>query len=175
MKKEQQFAVWITGIPSSGKSTITRELVSRLKDQGVYPAVLESDVLRAILTPEPTYFPDERDRFYLQMARLGALLTHQGIPVIFDATANRRTYRDHARSLISPFVEVFVQCPFEVCRARDTKGIFAAAERGDATNVPGVQAIYEPPLGPEVTIDCRETPSVSAEAIVAHLKVRHYL
>ena len=170
MSGEKGFAVWITGLPSSGKSSITRELAASLNREGISPALLESDAVRAVLTPEPTYVQEERDRFYLQLTELGALLVRQGIPVIFDATANRREYRDHARSRITRFAEVFVNCTVDICKERDPKGIYAAAFRGTAKNVPGLQAEYEPPLAPEVTVDCRESPSVSAEMILAYIK-----
>ena len=170
MNTEQGFAVWITGLPASGKSSICRELVVLLKRRGIVPAVLESDSLRSILTPEPSYDQAERDRFYLQMAEIGALLARQGIPVIFDATANRRAYRDHARARISPFVEVFVDCALETCRDRDPKGIYTAAAKGTASNVPGLQAVYEPPPAPEIIVDGSEPPSVSAKRVFAHLK-----
>jgi adenylylsulfate kinase len=175
MNGRQGLAVWITGIPASGKSAITQELVARMNSQGISAAVLESDALRTVLTPQPTFDPDERDRFYHQMAQLGAMLTRQGIPVIFDATANRRTYRDLARTLIPHFVEVFVSCTIDICRERDPKGIYAAAARGAASNVPGVQAVYEAPLAPEVTVDCRDSPSLSAAAIFTKLSALHYI
>ncbi|MHB8846052.1 MAG: adenylyl-sulfate kinase [Nitrospirota bacterium] len=175
MNGRQNFAVWITGLPSSGKSSITRELVKHLEQSGIFPVVLESDVLRSILTPHATYHQEERDRFYLQMAQIGALLVDQGRAVIFDATANKRTYRDRARALITLFIEVFVQCPLDVCRSRDLKGIYAAAADGTAANVPGVQAVYEPPQAPELTVDCRDDPRNSAGTIIAHLKRLHHI
>jgi adenylylsulfate kinase len=175
MTGEKGFAVWITGIPASGKSSIARELVARLNREGSSPAVLESDAMRTVLTPEPTYSRDERDRFYLQLAKIGAMLARQGIPVIIDATANRREYRDQARALVARFVEVFVDCTVDICRDRDPKGIYAAASRGDASNVPGVQAAYENPLNPDVIVDCRETPSISAERIFTYLMKNRYL
>jgi adenylylsulfate kinase len=172
MKGKQGFAIWITGIPASGKSSITRDLVGKLNDQGVLPAVLGSDDLRSILTPEPTYSPEERDRFYLQMAQIGEMLCREGIPVIFDATANRREYRDYARSRITSFLEVLVECPLELCRKRDPKGIYAAADQGKAVNVPGVHAPFEPPLEPDVVVDGREDPRISADTIFRRLKQR---
>ena len=175
MNDNKGFAVWITGIPASGKSSITRELVACLRLKGCRPAVLESDVMRAILTPEPTYSQDERDRFYLRLADLGELLLQQGIPVIFDATASRRAYRDRVRSRMVRFVEVFVNCTVDICRARDPKGIYAAASRGDASNVPGLQAAYEPPLTPEVTVYCNDSPSVNALRIIANLEGQGYI
>jgi adenylylsulfate kinase len=175
MSGQRAFAVWMTGLPASGKSVITRELVDRLGKIGIDPVVLESDVMRNILTPQATYLPEERDRFYLQMAQIGALLVGQGRSVIFDATANRQIYRDRARSLIVRFIEVFVQCPLEICKSRDPKGIYSAAAKGTAENVPGIQAAYEHPQIPEVTVDCRELPVNNAETIIAHLKHCHYI
>jgi len=170
MIKREGFAVWITGLPGSGKSSVTRELVALLAAEGMLPVVLESDVLRTILTPEPTYREDERDRFYHQLAGLGRMLVQQGFPALLDATANRRSYRDRARASISRFIEVHVKCPLEVCRARDPKGIYAAAGRGEAANVPGVQAAYEEPLSAEVTIDHRESPAAGAARVLSRLR-----
>jgi adenylylsulfate kinase len=68
MSNKEGFAVWITGIPAAGKSAVTRELANRLRERGLPIIVLESDELRKILTPEPVYTGDERDRFYGQLA-----------------------------------------------------------------------------------------------------------
>src|SRR5579862_9888474 len=104
-KTKDAFAVWITGLPASGKSTITANLAAQLQARGVDVAVLESDELRMIFTPRPHYDPEERDTFYRQMVYLGVLLNKHGVPIIFDATANRRVYRDSARQQIPKFVE----------------------------------------------------------------------
>jgi len=172
MKGKQGFAIWITGLPASGKSSITRELVVKLNEQGLSPAVLESDALRSILTPEPVYRREERDRFYRQMAQLGEMLCREGIPVIFDATANRREYRNYARSRITSFLEVLVDCPLELCRKRDPKSLYAAADQGIAMSLPGVQAPFELPLEPDVVLDGREDPRISADTIVRRLRER---
>jgi adenylylsulfate kinase len=164
------FAVWITGLPASGKSSITRELTKKLIARGVPVAVLESDEMRKILTPEPTYSEKEREQFYRALVLIGELITRSGMNVIFDATANLRDYRDHARSLIKKFVEVYVDCTLEVCMKRDPKGIYKSAASGKAATVPGVQASYEPPLHPEITLNCQDPPEVGAEAVVNKLK-----
>lgn len=166
---EQGFAVWITGLPASGKSSVTKELVRKLGEKGVKAVVLESDAMRKILTPEPTYGSGERDRFYRMLAEVGGIIAGSGTNVIFDATANKRAYRDHARSLIPRFIEVFIDCPLEVCRKRDPKGIYARAASGGAGAVPGIQAPYESPLSPELTLDCRTPPSPGADAVLRKL------
>lgn len=175
MNQQHGFAVWLTGIPSSGKSSITRELAKRLRDYGLCIVVLESDEMRKILTPEPSYSDEERDRFYSQLALIGELITRNGPHVIFDATANKRNYRDHTRKLIKNFVEVYVECPLEVCVKRDPKGIYARAALKKATTVPGVQALYEPPLNPEMTLDCRTSPDINANIILDKIKQLQYI
>ena len=164
------FAIWVTGLPASGKSSLVRALTAQLADYGIDVAVLESDVLRQIFTPHPRYDEDERQLFYRQMVFVGTLLTQHGVPVIFDATANRRQFRDEARRNIPRFLEVFVDCPVETCIARDPKGIYRKAREGEAGNVPGVQSTYEPPENPEIVIHGdRETPQEGALRVIEML------
>ncbi len=170
------FALWLTGLSGSGKSTIARAVLAELHARGVDAALLESDVLRTQLTPYPRYDEGERDFFYATLARIGALVVEQGVPVIFDATANRRAYRDAARRQISRFAEVFVDTPLEACAARDPKGLYRAAREGRAASLPGVQADYEPPLAPElVARGDGGSPGASARAIIALLERRGWL
>lgn len=170
------FAVWITGLPASGKSTIAAKLVRQLLNRGVDVALLESDELRKILTPHPRYDPDERDMFYRQMVYIGVLLTQHGIAVIFDATANRRVYRDWARQQIPKFVEAYVDCPLATCIARDPKGIYRRASEGKAETVPGLQAAYEAPEKPEIILHGdRDAPEDEARRVVAKLMELSYV
>ena len=175
-RREPAFAVWITGLPASGKSTIAAKLVDQLLDRGVDAAVLESDELRKILTPHPRYDPDERDLFYRQMVYVGALLTQHGVPVIFDATANRRLHRCWARQQIPKFVEAYVDCPLAICIARDPKGIYRRAREGKAETVPGLQAAYEAPEKPEIILHGdRDTPEDEARRLTTKLVELGYI
>jgi adenylylsulfate kinase len=160
------FAIWITGLPASGKSTITAALRPRLEAAGLRVEVLESDTLRRILTPVPSYSDDERDLFYRAMAFAGSRLVAHGITVIFDATGGKQAYRAYARDLIDRFVEVAVECPLEVCMARDIKGTYRKGLGGESKTVPGLQTPYEPPLAPDVRIESVRT---STEAAVARI------
>jgi adenylylsulfate kinase len=170
------FAIWITGLPASGKSTIVAALTPRLEALGLRVEVLESDAVRRSLTPNPTYSHQERDLFYRALAFFGSRLVAHGITVIFDATANRREYRALARGLIPRFMEVAVECPLEVCMARDQKGTYGKALAGESTTVPGLQETYEPPPQPDVLIESATTkPEVAAEQIVRTLRARGYL
>ena len=151
-------------------------LVRRLRAAGMEPVVLESDALRKVFSVDPRY--DERDReyFYGAIAFIGQVLTEQGIPVIFDATANLRSYRDRARQRIPHFIEVYVDCPIEVCIQRDPKGIYRKAREGKADHVPGLGATYEPPENPDVVVHGdRETTDEGAGRILGVLGDRGFL
>ncbi len=175
MSHSRSFAVWITGLPASGKSTIVASLRPRLEALGMQVEVLESDAVRTSLTPSPSYSHEERDLFYRALAFMGSRLVAHGVTVIFDATANRRVYRDFARGLIPSFMEVAVECSLELCMERDQKGTYLAGLADKSTTVPGLQDVYEPPLEPEVRIDttCTE-PEKAADLIMAALQERFW-
>lgn len=173
---EQAFAVWITGLPASGKSTLAARLSEQLGARGARPAVLESDALRTVLTPEATYSEREREVFYGALVHIGRLLADHGVPVIFDATANRRAYRERARQAIRRFLEVYVECPLAVCMARDRKGTYRKARQGESSTVPGLQSAYEPPVRPDLVVrGDRDDPAQAARRIVARLEEKGFL
>jgi adenylylsulfate kinase len=163
------FAIWLTGLPASGKTTLAQALSRLLHERGIAVQILDSDELRPRLTPNPTYSADERDWFYDIMAFLAELLTANGVNVLIAATASRQAYRQAAREQIARFAEVHMECPPQVCRARDPKGLWERADRGEIANLPGAGAPYEAPDAPEVRVD---TARYSAEAAARHI-LRH--
>jgi adenylylsulfate kinase len=172
----EAFAVWLTGLPASGKSAIAGALKSKLAHAGLAVEVLESDAVRRLITPAPTYSLEERGLFYRALGFFGSRLVAHGVPVIFDATANRRAYRDLARALIPNFVEVAVVCPLDVCRQRDRKGTYERGLAGRSATVPGLQEPYEPPLKPEVTVETTSlTPEAAADLVLEILQSRGFL
>jgi len=146
-----------------------------LSDHQLSLVVLESDVMRTILTPHATYEDSEREWFYRALASIGSVITQNGVNVIFDATANKRTYRERARALIPRFVEVYIQCPLDVCMERDPKGIYRNAIAGNAATVPGLQIAYEPPDSAELILDCRRSAGENADMVVEALKQLRYI
>lgn len=175
-KTPNAFAIWITGLPASGKSTLTASVAAQLDAKGLDVAVLESDALRRVLVRHSLYDEQERDAFYTQMVYIGGLLTQHGVPVIFDATANRRSYRERARQQIPCFLEVYVATPLEICMARDPKGIYQKAREGAATSVPGLQVPYEAPERPDVIVYSEgEASDAAAARIITALGKKGYL
>ncbi|MDQ7030947.1 MAG: adenylyl-sulfate kinase [Ardenticatenia bacterium] len=162
------WVVWITGLPASGKTSLALSLRRRLNELGVSVAVLDSDELRPIFTPNPTFTHEERDRFYAALVELAHLLARYGVNVIVAATANRVAYRRMARRTLPLFAEVWTRCPPDVCRRRDQKGLYTAAERGDITTLPGVGAPYEVPEAADVVVDTARLSPEEAADIVLH-------
>ncbi len=169
------WAIWLTGPPAAGKTTVARAFLDALAREGVRAVHLESDALRSILTPEPTYEPEERDRFYREVAELAALLVSQGFPVVVDATAPRRAHRDRARSRIERFLEVFVDAPESVRRERDPKGLYRLARLGGAPHLPGATEPYEPPRHPDLAVSGTRPPEESAAAVLRLARKRALL
>jgi len=152
-RQQTGFAIWLTGLPASGKSTLAQALHQGLLERGIELQILDSDELRRRLTPNPTYSSEERNWFYDMLTLLAELLTENGINVLIAATASRQAYRQAARARIPRFAEIYVDCPPEVCRRRDPKGLWRRTDRGEITNLPGAGAAYEPPASPEVRVD----------------------
>ena len=147
------FAVWLTGLPSSGKSVVAAELNRRLAKKGVSALILDSDELRAHLTPHPNYTEDERNWFYDMIVFLADLLTRNGVNVLIAATGSRQAYRDRARLQIRHFAEVHIDCPVEVCRGRDPKGLWRRVATGEIQTLPGAGTPYEAPVAPDLKVD----------------------
>ncbi|UJR82602.1 adenylyl-sulfate kinase [Sandaracinus amylolyticus] len=144
--------LWLTGLPSSGKSTLARRAADALRARGIPTLVLDGDDVRETLRPRLGYDDDARDAFYETLARLAALAASQGLVVLVPATAHRRAFRDRARALAPRFVEVHVDVPPEIAEARDDKGFYARARASRSSTMPGVGVSYEPPLAPELVV-----------------------
>lgn len=154
------WAIWITGPPGSGKTVIARGVEAELRALGRPVIRLELDEIRRSITPEPHYTDHERDIVYRALGYMAALLVEAGTPVLIDATAHRRIWRDLAREAIPHFAEVQLICPLAICQDRERerapgaapRNIYQQAGRPGAT-VPGIDVPYEAALEPELLID----------------------
>jgi adenylylsulfate kinase len=169
---EPGFVIWLTGLPASGKTSLAYAMQQQLAQHSIPCLVLDSDDLRAVLTPEPEYSEAERCWFYRVIVYLAAWLAMNHMNVLIAATGNRRIYRERARCAIKRFAEVYVFCPLVVCQQRDSKGIYARAYTGEADSVPGIGVAYEPPFAPEVVIDTTKSlPNEAAESAIRLLQL----
>jgi adenylylsulfate kinase len=169
------WAIWLTGPPAAGKTTIARAFLEVAASEGVRAVHLESDALRRILTPEPAYSRAERDRFYREIAELAALLVSQGFPVVVDATAPRRAYRDSLRSKVATFLEVLIEASRQTREARDPKGLYALARHGRAPHLPGAAEPYEEPKHPDLVVSGESSPEEAVAALLRLARERKLL
>lgn len=136
------FALWITGRPGAGKTTLTDALMRRFHKRGIDAVVLNSDFFRQRFSPRTIEAEEEREAFYRGIVEIAALFVERGIPVVIDATGMRRAYRALARESLDRFAEVHVDCPPELSAARH----FGA----EHTVEPAKE--YEDPVHPEVAV-----------------------
>ncbi len=173
------WVIWITGLPGSGKSTVSLAVKRKVPDA----VILRMDDLRKIVTPEPTYSDEEREYVYRAIIFTTRTLYTAGHCVIIDATGNKKSWRSLARQLIPEFLEVYARCPLDVCRKREKeridthsapKGVYDRGEEGYP--VPGVKTPYEEPDRPDVIVDTdRESPSSAAEKIIRALRIEGHV
>jgi adenylylsulfate kinase len=157
--------LWITGRPASGKSTLARALADELRSRGVRATVVDSDEMRAVITPEPRYTPEERALFYRALAYLAARLAREGIVAIVAATAHEAAYRRWARELSPGWFLLYARCPLTVCEARDPKGLYRRARAQASTTLPGIGVPYEEPNDADQVVET-DTP-LAPEAVRA--------
>lgn len=172
---ERGFVLWFTGLSGAGKTTIAEGLAAGLRARGLRVDVLDGDDLRQGLCRDLGYTPAERERHAERVAFVAERLSRHGVIVIVSLIAPYRSLRRRAREVIPRFVEVYVKCPLEVCAARDVKGLYRKAMRGEISCFTGVSDPYEEPDGPEITVETdREPPSASVRAIFRWLRDRGY-
>ena len=164
--------IWFTGLSGSGKSTLANAVEHVLHQQRHHTYVLDGDNVRHGLNKNLGFSPEDREENIRRIGEVAKLFADAGTIVMTAFISPYRADRDQARELIAEgrFVEVFVDCPLEVCEERDTKGLYKKARAGEIKEFTGISAPYEPPFDPEVTVNTAELSiEESAHAVVASL------
>ncbi len=159
--------VWLTGLPSSGKTTIADGLAVRLADGGYPVEVLDGDAVRRILGPELGFSREDRDRNVRRVGWVAELLSRHGVVAICALVSPYRSTRDEVRAAHGGrFFEVFVNAPVTVCAERDVKGLYACHCAGNMNGLTGVDDPYEPPTHPELVVHTHtQTAAESVQAV----------
>lgn len=157
--------LWITGRPASGKTTLARALVREFESRGRRSVLLDSDEVRAVVTPEARYTPEERELFYRFLAYTAARLAESGAIAVVAATAHDAAYRRWAKSILPNVFLVYARCPLEVCEARDPKGLYRQARSDPDMALPGVGVAYVEPRDADYIMETDQP--LAAEAIAA--------
>jgi bifunctional enzyme CysN/CysC len=163
--------VWLTGLSSAGKTTISQAVYEKLWARGYRIEWLDGDVVRQHLSKGLGFSKEDRDENIRRIGFVAELLTRNGVIVLVSAISPYRSVRDEIRGRIGNFLEVYVHAPLEVCEQRDIKGIYRRARAGEMHGVTGVDDPYEPPLTPEVECHTdRETLLESTERVLEAIR-----
>jgi adenylyl-sulfate kinase len=148
--------VWFTGLPASGKSTVSAALEVRLIEEGRAAYRLDGDNLRHGVCGDLGFSAEDRDRNVRRTAEVARLFADAGLIAVVSIVSPYAAARTAARELHERdglrFVEVFVNTPLEVCEQRDPKGLYARARAGELHGFTGVDDPYEPPREPDVEL-----------------------
>jgi len=167
--------VWLTGLPSAGKSTIARALEREIFKHNMHVYVLDGDNVRHGLNKDLGFADADRVENVRRIAEVAKLMVDAGLIVGTAFISPFRAEREMARALLGEgeFIEIFIDTPLNVAEGRDPKGLYKKARRGDLKNFTGIDSPYEAPESPELRIDTTTTTAEeAAEAIVAYLNRR---
>jgi len=172
------FTIWFTGLPSSGKSTLAVALEEALYERGCHTYILDGDNVRHGLNKNLGFSPEDREENIRRLGEVAKLFRDAGIINMTAFISPYKRDRSIARQLseADDFIEVFVDCPVEVCEQRDPKGMYKKARQGIIKEFTGVSAPYEAPEKPELHIRTDKMPlSECVDYIVKYLTDRGYL
>jgi adenylylsulfate kinase len=149
--------IWLTGLPSAGKSTIAGALAERLRAAGHRVDVLDGDEIRTELTADLGFSRADRITNVRRIGFVAAALSRNGVKTLVPVIAPYAEARDHVRARHAvagiPYVEIHVATTVEECAARDVKGLYAKQRAGELTGLTGVDDPYEVPEKPDLRLD----------------------
>lgn len=150
--------VWFTGLSGSGKSTLANAVAHQLHERNHHTYVLDGDNVRHGLNKNLGFSPEDREENIRRVGEVAKLFVDAGTIVMTAFISPYREDRDQARELIEEnrFVEVFVECPLNICEERDPKGLYKKARIGEIKEFTGISAPYEEPNKPEVVVNTSE-------------------
>lgn len=166
-------ALWYTGLPSSGKTTIAMNTKAFLEILSLPVVVLDGDVIRPIIASDIDYSPEGRRRSLDRYVQLSKVLIQSRVIVMVVVNNHSQEQREVARRSHpeGQFIEIWVDTPLDICMQRDVKGLYAQAEKGEVTDLVGVTIEYETPGNPDIVIRTeKETPAEESWMIFSHLK-----
>ncbi|WP_171075884.1 adenylyl-sulfate kinase [Streptomyces sp. YIM 121038] len=169
--------VWLTGLPSAGKTTIAYELARTLRERGRAVEVLDGDEIREFLSAGLGFSRADRDTNVQRIGFVAELLARNGVlalvPVIAPFADSREAVRKRHQSGGTAYLEVHVATPVEVCSVRDVKGLYAKQAAGELSGLTGVDDPYEEPESPDLRVESQDqTVRQSAAAVLELLTER---
>lgn len=171
----QATAIWLTGIPASGKTTISILLKDYLQKKNMPVIILDGDEIRKTISKDLGFSPQDRKEHNRRVIEIAKLLVKNNFTAIIPLISPYRETRELARKEIPNFVEVYVKASLDTCIRRDPKGLYKKAQAGEIQNMTGLQSPYEEPQNPEVILDTeKSTPQECLGIIISYLDKQNY-
>ncbi|GIP70572.1 MULTISPECIES: adenylyl-sulfate kinase [Lactiplantibacillus] len=178
LNHHKSVVLWFTGLSGSGKSTIANAVEKALFDQQIGSYVLDGDNMRFGLNSNLGFSAEDREENIRRIGEVAKLFIDAGVITLTAFISPYRADRDKVRENLEAdeFIEVFVDTPLEVCEQRDVKQLYAKARRGEIKGFTGIDAPYEAPLNPEITIDTSKQPLAdSVKQVLTYLADHNYV
>jgi adenylylsulfate kinase len=165
---QHSYALWLTGLSGSGKSTIAQHLERRLYNEGFFAQVLDGDNIRSGINSDLGFGAADRAENIRRIAEIARLYTNSGIITINSFISPTIASRQMAMDIIgrSNFTEVFINTPLEICEARDVKGLYKKARAGEIKQFTGIDAPYEAPNQPDLEVQTAEQTIEESVAVI---------
>ena len=170
--KQKGCVIWFTGLSGSGKSTVANQVAAHLHQSGRITYVLDGDNIRHGLNKNLGFSPEDRQENIRRIGEVAKLFADAGLITTTAFISPYRQDRDAVRDIMSPdrFIEVFVDCPLEICENRDPKGLYKKARAGELKGFTGIDAPYEAPQSPELVVNTNELDVAGCtEQVIAYL------
>jgi adenylylsulfate kinase len=165
------FCVWLMGLSASGKTTLAQLLAQALTQRGLTVAVLDGDIVRTTLSKGLGFTPQDRVINLRRIAARAQDLVRQQVVTIVAAICPYQGIREEVRGIIGEFVEVYLNCPLEVCISRDPKGLYRKALSGEIQHFTGIDDVFETPVRPDIEVTTHnENPEESLVRILRGLQ-----
>lgn len=180
MLQQKGCTIWMTGLPSSGKSTLAFTLEHALVQRSRLTYVLDGDNVRHGLNKNLSFSAEDREENIRRIGEVAKLFSDAGFITITSFISPYRKDREIARRIHDEaglfFVEIFIDAPIEICEQRDPKGLYKKARRGEIRGFTGIDDPYEPPENPELIIQSGElTPQEGAMKLLGYLVEKGHL
>lgn len=151
-RNEKGLVVWLTGLPCSGKTTISKEIEKYFREKKLSVQRLDGDIVRGTINSDLGFSKKDRDENIRRVTHIAKMLADNGVNVVVAFVSPYQKMRNFARENCPNFVEVYVKCDIDECKRRDTKGMYAKALKGEIEDFTGVQDPYEEPENPEIKL-----------------------
>ncbi len=155
--KQVPKVIWMTGLSGAGKTTLATALEEEIQKKGFFVKIFDGDIIREGINKDLTFTKEDRIENIRRIAEVTKLFLDTGVVIICSFISPTNEVRDMAKEIIGEdrFIEVFVNCPLEICEQRDVKGLYKKVRKGEIKNS-GIDSPYEPPEHPDVEIKTNE-------------------